>query len=307
MSSEFKLTHLTEYTKAAMLAELRRVSDLIPEGPLTAKRFNSCSRVSYQTICRHFGTWRSALKEAELEHRHIAVPSDHKSPQAAAAMSDDAVLEALRQVASALNRRTLTLRDIKTHSAIGQRTLAKRWGSTHAAIEAAGLQTCLLGNRYSDEECFKNMASVWTHYGRPPQHREMSNAPSVVGPKAYVARFGTWRKALSAFVEQLDAGEAEDTVPRTELKPTKVVGSTGAAELSQVRDKRAIPWGLRFKVMHRDRFRCTLCGDSPSINLQCKLHVDHVVPWSKGGPADLSNLRSLCEQCNIGRGNRFID
>jgi 5-methylcytosine-specific restriction endonuclease McrA len=60
-------------------------------------------------------------------------------------------------------------------------------------------------------------------------------------------------------------------------------------------------------VLHRDRFKCMLCGDHPARNAECVLHVDHVIPWSKGGKTSEDNLRTLCATCNVGRGNRFAD
>ena len=55
--------------------------------------------------------------------------------------------------------------------------------------------------RYSDAECFENLANVWTHYGCSRNIRAMNRPPSVAGPKAYIVRWGTWRKSLKAFVE----------------------------------------------------------------------------------------------------------
>lgn len=66
--------------------------------------------------------------------------------------------------------------------------------------------------------------------------------------------------------------------------------------------KRAIPLGLRYEVLERDGGRCLLCGRSPVDGIQ--LHVDHVIPWSKGGRTELSNLQTLCQECNLGKGNR---
>ncbi len=156
-----------------------------------------------------------------------------------------------------------------------------------------------------DEECFDNMLAVWTHHGRPPQYREMGQPPSKVGGKAYMMRFGRWNKALAAFVERVNA---DPDTPAT--APTSAADSNGAGQLPSAaqegsRDKREISLGLRFRVLHRDRFKCALCGDSPSANPICVLHVDHIVPWSKGGRTALDNLRSLCGSCNVGRGNRY--
>ncbi|OPF97565.1 HNH endonuclease [Rhodopseudomonas palustris] len=60
-------------------------------------------------------------------------------------------------------------------------------------------------------------------------------------------------------------------------------------------------------MLHRDRFKCVLCGDHPARNVECNLHIDHLVPWSKGGKTREDNLRTLCAMCNMGRGNRFTD
>ena len=74
-----------------------------------------------------------------------------------------------------------------------------------------------------------------------------------------------------------------------------------------VEGSRDIPLGLRFKALRRDHFKCVLCGDNPPISSQCVLHVDHIVPWSKGGKTKIENLRTLCASCNVGRGNRYDD
>ncbi len=60
---------------------------------------------------------------------------------------------------------------------------------------------------------------------------------------------------------------------------------------------------LRYDIMHRDRFRCVLCG--ASANDGVKLHIDHIVPISKGGKSTPDNLRTLCERCNIGKSNKI--
>lgn len=60
---------------------------------------------------------------------------------------------------------------------------------------------------------------------------------------------------------------------------------------------------LRYNVMKRDRFRCVLCGASASDGV--RLHVDHICPISKGGKTEMSNLRTLCERCNLGKRDKY--
>jgi 5-methylcytosine-specific restriction endonuclease McrA len=65
---------------------------------------------------------------------------------------------------------------------------------------------------------------------------------------------------------------------------------------------RTVPLQLRLRVLTRDQFRCVLCGRTPALNPGAVLHVDHIVPFSRDGPTTESNLRTLCERCNWGKG-----
>lgn len=75
----------------------------------------------------------------------------------------------------------------------------------------------------------------------------------------------------------------------------------------EVVNNQDIPLRMRFNVMQGDNFRCVLCGNSPPVTPGLVLHVDHIIPWSKDGKARLHNLRTLCADCNIGRGNLYDD
>lgn len=57
---------------------------------------------------------------------------------------------------------------------------------------------------------------------------------------------------------------------------------------------------LRYDILRRDNFRCQLCGLSASDGVV--LHVDHIIPVARGGKTTKSNLRALCERCNLGKG-----
>ncbi len=55
---------------------------------------------------------------------------------------------------------------------------------------------------------------------------------------------------------------------------------------------------LRYQVMQRDGFKCVLCGNTAKDD---RLEIDHVNPVVFGGINDLSNLRTLCSECNKGK------
>ena len=61
--------------------------------------------------------------------------------------------------------------------------------------------------------------------------------------------------------------------------------------------------GLRYDVMKRDGFRCVLCGRGADNGV--KLHVDHILPVSKGGKTVMNNLRTLCSDCNLGKSDKY--
>ena len=58
---------------------------------------------------------------------------------------------------------------------------------------------------------------------------------------------------------------------------------------------------LRYQVLKRDNFKCCACGASPAKDSAVELHIDHIIPWSRGGETTLGNLQSLCSKCNIGK------
>ena len=58
---------------------------------------------------------------------------------------------------------------------------------------------------------------------------------------------------------------------------------------------------LRFEILKRDNFNCCACGASPAKDPSVELHIDHIVPWSKGGETIADNLQTLCSKCNIGK------
>ena len=60
---------------------------------------------------------------------------------------------------------------------------------------------------------------------------------------------------------------------------------------------------MRYDVLRRDNFHCVRCGRGKEDGV--KLHVDHIVPVSRGGKSVMGNLQTLCEDCNCGKGNRY--
>ena len=67
------------------------------------------------------------------------------------------------------------------------------------------------------------------------------------------------------------------------------------------RGSRAASPALRFTVFRRDSYSCQYCGRRAP---EFQLHVDHIVPWSRGGKTEIANLRTACSECNLGKSDR---
>lgn len=64
---------------------------------------------------------------------------------------------------------------------------------------------------------------------------------------------------------------------------------------------RVISDKLRYQVLKRDNFKCCACGASPAKDPSVELHIDHIIPFSKGGETTFENLQTLCSRCNLGK------
>ena len=63
------------------------------------------------------------------------------------------------------------------------------------------------------------------------------------------------------------------------------------------------PAFTRFNVFLRDHFTCQYCSGDFATN---ELTFDHVVPKSRGGRTNWSNVVTACSPCNLLKGNRLL-
>ena len=63
--------------------------------------------------------------------------------------------------------------------------------------------------------------------------------------------------------------------------------------------KERIPTKLRRRVIDRDGLWCVFCDEDLSNS---EVHLDHVIPESKGGPTTYNNLQVTCRKCNLAKG-----
>lgn len=185
----------------------------------------------------------------------------------------------------------ITFRKYNELGKFAAQTLAVRFGSWNGALEKAGINI-------TDQKnialllLFENLELVWRTKGKQPTTRDMKSEVSKYSDSAYISRFGTWRKALEAFINFIDGTEEFEGNSVIQANPVN-------------RTSRSINLRLRFKVLARDFFTCQSCGASPAKDPNVELHVDHIIPWSMGGETVELNLQTKCKSCNLGKGNAF--
>ena len=196
----FELTRLTTYDDASIKNELRRVGDILsPDESYTKGAFDRHAKVHSSTVKRRLGGWLKALSSVGLGHRYSGrTVSPKMRKQTARDMSDEQLLGELKRVGRALSSDSLTTPQFNNQSRISASAIARRFGSWNKGLQLAGLQATTHGRRYTEEEYFENLLTVWTHFGRQPKYAEMNQAPSYITSGAYEKRWGTWRKALLA-------------------------------------------------------------------------------------------------------------
>ncbi len=200
---------------------------------------------------------------------------------------DEELIKDLKHVASGHSKTTLTTREYNKLGQFNSGLFMERFGSWLIALERAGLSKTFHRN-IPDDDLFENLSRVWIETGRQPSFHNLKQSISKYSSATYVHRFKSWNQALMSFETWANEGVGQDHA------------KAGPSEATR-RAPRAISWRLRAKVLMRDAATCQMCGASPQSG--ARLHVDHIVPWSKGGDTSLENLRILCAQCNIGKGD----
>lgn len=216
---------------------------------------------------------------------------------------DEELLEDLRRSAKALGRKTITMAEYEEVGKPHPSTIQRRFGSWPKALKLAGLQPSRSKIGISDDELFENIKSLWISLGRQPRYTEVKAPGSLFSAGTYENRFGSWSKALARFVEWVNSDSP--TQIQKNIEEQRDAGRTVQVRSTKCRTRREISDRQRFRILVRDGFRCKACGASPLIQQGVELHVDHILPWSKGGETTDDNLESKCKQCNLGKGNAF--
>jgi hypothetical protein len=303
-----------------LIADLRYAASAeLKSDSLTQQEYKKHGKFGVTIFHNRFGSWSNALAKADLKTGKDRIKT---------IIGDEELIADLRRISFELKNDSVTRDEYNRHGKFHSATFEDRFGSWMKAKEKAGLRRREHPS-ISDEEYFQNLEDVWIKLGRQPHFSDMKIPFSKYSGSAYVHNFGIWRKALERFVEYInkdeETTEGENSINIEENKPPQApiivypnkerasesIDETPLAKrpkssqepINKHRTKREVSDRLRFRIMKRDNFKCQCCGRSPALDYKIILHVDHITPWSKGGETTFENLRTLCSNCNIGKGN----
>jgi hypothetical protein len=272
-----------------VLADIAGVAAKLGLNSLTILQYDKHGRYGSSLVRQRCGAWLQAIAEAGLSTKRKNAKISHTE-----------FIPDIKRVAEILGKSSVTIAEYQNHGSFSSAVIALHFGGWLKALQAADLKKT---REYgvSDEEYFQNLEIMWVHLGRQPRYGEVQKPFSRYVAGAYERRFGSWRKALESFVafinQEPDGSSSAHAEPEPEEEKQSIVLAV------QPGRSRSISWRDRFLIMRRDDFKCRFCGNSPALSPGLVLHVDHIHPWCKGGSTTQDNLQTLCEQCNIGKGD----
>lgn len=278
-----------------LVADVKRVAEKLGKNTLTGDEYLLHGKYHLSTVRRRLGqgSWRRVLEQCSLDARGQGHHFKYD-------LSDVDVANDLKRVAEIIKAKSLTAHEYSLYGKHHADTLRRKYGSWNKVLELAGMEP-IQNRNFSNEDLFEEIERIWIMLGRQPTATDIKNGISKYSLNSYARRFGGWRKALEAFVNFINAEdspqESSDMVANEDSVVTDPIGE----KIIIHKTPRDINLRLRFKVFLRDHFKCCSCGASPAKDPAVVLHVDHIMPWSKGGETILENLQTLCSKCNLGK------
>lgn len=281
-----------------LLQDLRNVAAQLQTTHLSRTLHKKFGKYSPSTIEKRFGTWSNALFKAGLSQGLSKISKNNID------VTTEQLLEDIRNVAEKLVADSITTTQYDLYGKHGHAIIIRRFATWENALIAAGLRPTGFHHNVSKEDLLEEIERIWIFLGRQPTSTDIRNGISKFSLNSYLRKFESWRKALETFVQYVNDDNAVQSETAYEINHQEQSSqkTKSCVQSENVRTtKREINLRLRFLVMKRDNFKCCMCGRSPATTPGLELHIDHVIPWSKGGETTFENLQTLCVDCNLGK------
>jgi 5-methylcytosine-specific restriction endonuclease McrA len=139
-----------------------------------------------------------------------------------------------------------------------------------------------MGKKIKDDSLIQDLRSVSAFFGQRTLSVSEYLKHGKYSRKPFLNRWHTWNNAIRF------AGLLPNLPPNEKIKSGYKRGKISSRQY--------------LFILKRDHYRCVICGANPaSDNGKTILHIDHIIPVSKGGSSDNSNLWTLCATCNYNK------
>lgn len=285
MDFVFKENH-RNISDEELINDLKKTAENLHINELSKDIYDENGEYHSSTICKRFGCWSNALELADLK-----MGKNYRKK-----ISRDDLIKDLQNVVQRLNLKTITTSLYKQQGAYGIRPFLRVFGSWDNALKAANLEETGYNYTITDEDLFNDIENMWTLKGSQPTTSDVRKGLSKYGLNTFCRRFGGWNNALKAFISYINMDDYIEVD-----KTPKEANEKKLEQFNSRKTNRDINLRLRFRILQRDNFKCCICGAAPANDPTVVLHVDHIIPWSKGGETVEENLQTLCSKCNLGK------
>ena len=173
-------------------------------------------------------------------------------------------------------------------------TVVRLFGGFANACEEAGVPYKKKA-QYSDQELVEHFETVWRWRGQKLVRSDLLDFNKENGtnvhPDTYAKRWG-WTVFVNLFAKY----------KLGQISFNELVEAKRRATVRQPISPR-----LRATILNRDNYRCADCGKSTKDDADLKLEVHHIIPVSKGGLTEPTNLITNCKTCNAGKSDVVLN
>ncbi len=203
-----------------LLDDLRSVARHLRKDKVTKEEYDQHGRLCSATFRKRFGSWGKAHDLAGLKR------SRYDQMEPAEYIAD------VCHVAATLKKNSLTCQDYEAHGKFSYASVIRNLGPWETVLDQAGLKRAANFNpRISDDSLFENLEHLWITLGRQPTKKDFVKPLSRYSYDPYPRRFGSFRKALEAFVEYIQ------NVPSPESESEEITAPDDACSQRVYRHK----------------------------------------------------------------------
>lgn len=212
-------------------------------------------------------------------------------------LSKPEIIISLKEFSQIKNNQSFGIRDFDKweQKPITGGAISKVFGSWTEAMRQAGLKSNR--NRKKDiVEMVEMFKDAWESFDAIPSGKQLNEyLKSQSAPysyRVYCHTFGNINNLVQKIILH-QKGKISDLDLSTPYIPKNI--------------REPISPKIRYEVLQRDGGQCVKCGASPKNDNKVNLQVDHIIPVSKGGKTNISNLQTFCQKCNSGKSDRYTD